>query len=335
MNRLLIGYIIFSVGALGFLSFANAEEYTVVVPFTSHGVTCEFQELSVEYHCVWQGFKEVYTLEDLKEYKELLTAERYDQEIQKLNEQALAEIAVEQAKLTPNEKTIQEIERKLERGIATATDSVYMNLLKELNTCKQGMDKQTAPFQTAREFEISEFNLWSVNNVKYDGALGEIVMAIEECRGQQALLKVVGEGYSSMPTGENDYQFSLQDKYTPDIQAVNYDSLLATSNAVNTSLVCDSNQHSQQYKKQFGCMILYDGLSVEEIKRQNEIRFGTDGKISYESKVLDDYMDFLNNYGNKQATIEDKKVQELIAEPIANDMIESNTFYQNQLKNGD
>ena len=86
MNRLLIGYIVFSVGALGFLSFANAEEYTVVVPFDSHGVTCEFQELSVEYQCVWQGFKEVYTLEDLKEYKELLTAERYDQEIQKLNE---------------------------------------------------------------------------------------------------------------------------------------------------------------------------------------------------------------------------------------------------------
>ena len=331
MNRLLIGYIIFSVGALGFLSFANAEEYTVVVPFTSHGVTCEFQELSVEYHCVWQGFKEVYTLEDLKEYKELLTAERYDQEIQKLNEQALAEIAVEQAKLTPNEKTIQEIERKLERGIATATDSVYMNLLKELNTCKQGMDKRTQNIQTAREFEISDFPLWSVNNVKYEGVLGELVMAIEECQAQDQIYKL-SVGYENF---EHTKQYSLQDKFTPDVKAVNYDSLLATSNAVNTSLVCDSNQHSQQYKKQFGCIMLYDGLSVEEIKRQNEVRFGTDGKISYESQVLTDYMDFLSNYGNKLATAEDKKVQELIAEPIARNAIEDNNFYQNQLKNGD
>ena len=328
MNRLLIGYIIFSVGALGFLSFANAEEYTVVVPFTSHGVTCEFQELSVEYHCVWQGFKEVYTLEDLKEYKELLTAERYDQEIQKLNEQALAEIAVEQAKLTPNEKTIQKIEEKLSMGIATATESVYMNLLKELNTCKQGMDRQTAPFQEPREFEISEFNLWQVNNVPVEGHLGELVMAVEECRGQQKLLKVVGEGYSNMPTGEDDKQFSLLEHFEG-VQALNFDDHTATHRNIDKSLICGNNQFPLTHQAQFGCEVLYDGKTVEQIKRENEIRFGTDGKIQYQSQVLDDYMDFLNNYGNKQATVEDKKVQELIAEPIANEWKEDNNFYQN------
>ena len=328
MNRLLIGYIIFSVGALGFLSFANAEEYTVVVPFTSHGVTCEFQELSVEYHCVWQGFKEVYTLEDLKEYKELLTAERYDQEIQKLNEQALAEIAVEQAKLTPNEKTIQKIEEKLSMGIATVTESVYMNLLKELNTCKQGMDRQTAPFQEPREFEISEFNLWQVNNVPVEGHLGELVMAVEECRGQQKLLKVVGEGYSNMPTGEDDKQFSLLEHFEG-VQALNFDDHTATHRNIDKSLICGNNQFPLTHQAQFGCEVLYDGKTVEQIKRENEIRFGTDGKIQYQSQVLDDYMDFLNNYGNKQATVEDKKVQELIAEPIANEWKEDNNFYQN------
>ena len=328
MNQLLIGYIIFSVGALGFLSFANAEEYTVVVPFTSHGVTCEFQELSVEYHCVWQGFKEVYTLEDLKEYKELLTAERYDQEIQKLNEQALAEIAVEQAKLTPNEKTIQKIEEKLSMGIATVTESVYMNLLKELNTCKQGMDRQTAPFQEPREFEISEFNLWQVNNVPVEGHLGDLVMAVEECRGQQKLLKVVGEGYSNMPTGEDDKQFSLLEHFEG-VQALNFDDHTATHRNIDKSLICGNNQFPLTHQAQFGCEVLYDGKTVEQIKRENEIRFGTDGKIQYQSQVLDDYMDFLNNYGNKQATVEDKKVQELIAEPIANEWKEDNNFYQN------
>jgi len=333
-NQLLALMSLLLIGTFG-VTYAETSTVEVEVPFISHGQTCSFDQIAVEFHCIWQGWKEVYTIEDLKEYKELLTVERYDQEIQKLNEMALEEIAVEQAKLTPNEKTIQSIEKKLDRGIATATDSVYMNLLKELNTCKQGMDKQTAPFQTAREFEISEFNLWQVNNVKVNGHLGDLILAVEECRGQQKLLKIVGEGYSSMPTGEDDYQFSLQDKYTPDIQAVNYDSLLATNNSVDTSLICDSNQHSQQYKKQFGCMMLYDGLSAEEIKRQNEIRFGTDGKIQYQSQVLDDYMDFMSNYGDRQATVEDKKVQELIAEPIANDMIESNNFYQNKLKNGD
>jgi hypothetical protein len=264
----------------------------------------------------------------MKVYQGLLSEQRYDQEIQKINEAALEAIAVEQAKLTPNERTIQQIEKKLDKGIATARDSVLMNLLKELNTCKQGMDNRTDAIQTAREFEISDFNLWHMNNVKYDGALGEIAMAIEECEAQEIVYEL-SVGYENMLTGEDDYQFSLQDKFTPDIQAVNYDNLLATSNAVNTSLICDSNQHSQQYKKQFGCLILYGGLDAESIKAQNELRFGTDGKSHYQSQVLTDYNDFMNNYGGREATVEDKKVQELIAEPIAKKAIEDNNFYKN------
>ena len=314
--------------SIGVFSAVYAETSTVEVPFDSHGQTCSFDEIAVEFHCVWQGFKEVYTIEDLKEYKELLTVERYDQEIQKLNEIALAEIAVEQAKLTPNEKVIQEIERKLDRGIATASDSVYMNLLKELNTCKQGMDDRTQNIQTAREFEISDFPLWSVNNVKYEGVLGKIVMAIEECQAQKTVY-ALSIGYENF---EHTKQYSLADKYTPDVKAVNYDKLLATSNAIDTSLICDNNQFADTHKAQFGCMMLYDGLSAEEIKRQNEVRFGTDGKIQYQSQVLDDYMDFLNDYGNKLATVDDKKVQELIAEPIANEWKDDHNFYQNHLE---
>jgi len=315
--------------SIGAFSAVYAETTTVEVPFNSHGQTCNFDEIAVEYMCVWQGFKEVYTLEDLKDYKELLTVERYDQEIQKLNEQALEEIAIEQAKLTPNEKTIQSIEKKLDRGTATARDSVLMNLLKELNTCKQGMDERTSHFQTAREFEISDFQLWSVNNVKYDGVLGKLAMAIEECEAQEEVYNL-GVGYQNFDFGSK--QYSLHDKFTPDIQAVNYDNLLATSNAINSSLICDSNQHTQQYKQQFGCVVLYGGLDAESIKAQNELRFGTDGLIHYQSQVLDDYHEFLGNYGNVHATVEDKKVEEAIAEPIANAWKDDNNFYQNHLE---
>ena len=310
-------------------TYAYAETSTVEVPFESHGQSCWFDDLAIEYTCTWQGVVEKFTIEDLKEYKSILSNEVYDQEIQRLNEEALAEIAIEQAKLSPNEKIIQKIEEKLDRGIATATDSVLMNLLKELNTCKQGMDERTSHIQTAREFEISDFELWSVNNVKYDGPIGKIVMAIEECQAQEHVFKL-GIGYQNFDfTGS---KFSLQDKFTPDIQAVNYDNLLATSNAIDSSLICDSNQHSQQYKKQFGCMVLYDGLDEESIRAQNALRFGTDGIINYQSQVLDDYMEFMDSYGNQQATTEDKKVQELIAEPIANEWKDDHNFYQNSLE---
>ena len=154
-------------------------------------------------------------------------------------------------------------------------------------------------------------------------------MAIEECEAQEEVYKL-GVGYQNFDFGSK--QYSLNDKFTSDIQAVNYDSLLATSNAVNTSLICDSNAHSQQYKQQFGCVMLYDGLDAESIKAQNELRFGTDGVMNYQSQVLDDYMEFIDSYGNQQATADDKKVQELIAEPIANEWKENHNFYQNSLR---
>jgi len=318
---------------IGMTGAVYAETATVEIPFDSHGSTCTFDELSVEFQCVWQGFKEVYTLEDLENYKDLLTEERYDQEIQKLNEQALAEIAEEKAKLTPNEKTIQEIEEKLAMGIATVTDSVYMNLLKELNTCKQGMDRQTAPFQEAREFEISEFNLWQVNNVPVEGHLGDLVMAVEECRGQQKLLKVVGQGYAGMPTGEDDKQFSLLEHFEG-VQALNFDDHTATHRNIDKSLICGNNQFPLTHQAQFGCEVLYDGKTAEQIKAENEARFGTDGKIGYQSEVLDRYHAFIEQYGNKVATDEDKANAEKLAEPIAYEMIMNNNFVQNQIRNG-
>ena len=308
---------------------AQAEPSTVEVPFDSHGQSCWYDEISIEYHCTWQGVVEKFTIEDLKEFKDVLSNERYDQEIERLNQEALAEIAIEQAKLTPDEKIIQAIELKLNRGVATATDSVLMNMLKELNTCKQGMDKRTSHIQTAREFEISDFQLWSVNNVKYEGRLGDLAKSIEECRGQTYVFDA-SVGYQNFVFGGK--QYSLADKFTSDIQAIPYDKWTATNDGINSSLICDSNAHSQQYKQQFGCVMLYNGIDAEEIKRQNEIRFGTDGKIEYKSKVLTDYMDFLNNYGNKQATVEDKKIQEEIAIPIANAWKDDNNFYQNHLE---
>jgi hypothetical protein len=317
--------------SVGAFSAVYAETATVEVPFDSHGQSCSFDELAVEFHCVWQGMIPEPTFESMQEIRDLISAERYQQEIDRLNEEALAAIAEEKAKLTPNELVILEIENKLARGIATATDSVYMNLLKELDTCQQGMDRQTAPFQNAREFEISEFNLWSVNNVKYDGELGEIVMAIEECRAQHKLLKVVGEGYSNMPTGEDDYQFSLLVEYEG-IQAVPFEEYTSTSKAIDMSAICDSNAFPDTHKAQHGCEVLYDGKTLEQIQAENDARFGADGKIHYQSALLGKYHDYLNN-NFRYATVEHKAFEEALAQPIAQEMIEENAFVQNAMRN--
>ena len=308
----------------------QAEKATIDVPFDSVGTSCWYDEVKIEYHCKWEGMIQVFTLEDLKEYQDVLSNEIYDQEIEKLNQKALEEIAAEKAKLTPNEKIIAAIELKLDRGIATASDSVLRNLLLDLDKCYQGMDR-TAAIQTYREFEISGFKQLESNNVKIKGLLGKIALSIQECEAQKEVFKL-SVGYENMLTGEDDYQFSLQDKFTKDIQAVNYDKLHSTNKEIDRSAICDNNQFADTQKAHFGCMVLYDGMDEDSIRLENEKRFGTDGKMNYQSQVLDDYMEFMSNYGNNQATINDKKAQELIAEPISNQWKEDHRFYQNNLE---
>jgi len=316
---------------IGMTGAVYAETATVEIPFDSHGSTCNFDELSVEFHCVWQGIPQEITENNIEELKDLITQGMYDAEIAKLNEKALEEIAIEQAKLTPNEKIIQKIEKKLDKGIATASDSVHMNLLKQLDTCQQGSDANTAPFQEKREVTKSSYDKWSYNNISYEGQVLEIVLAIEECKAQIHVFKA-GVGYQNFPTGEDDYQFSLQDVYTSDVQALNFDDHTSTHRNIDQSLICDSQAHHKQYKEQFGCEILYDGKTAEQIKLENELRFGTDGLISYQSDTLDNYHEFMDTYGNRHATVEDKKVEEEIAIPIANEWKENNNFYQNHLE---
>jgi hypothetical protein len=308
----------------------QAEKATIDVPFDSVGTSCWYDQINIEYHCTWEGMKRIFTIEDLKEYQDVLSNEIYDQEIEKLNQKALKEIAAEKAKLTPNEKIIAAIELKLDRGIATASDSVLRNLLLDLDKCYQGMDR-TAAIQTYREFDVSGFKQIESNNVKIEGILGKIALSIQECKAQKEVFKLA-VGYENMLTGEDDYQFSLQDKFTQDIQSIPYEKFTRTTMEIDRSAICDDNQHSDQYKKQFGCIVLYDGLDQAEIKRQNEIRFGTDGKISYQNKVLDDYMEFLKGYGNKYATAQDKQIQADIAEPISNEWKKDHRFYQQNLE---
>ena len=156
-------------------------------------------------------------------------------------------------------------------------------------------------------------------------------MAIEECRAQHKLLKVVGEGYSNMPTGDDDVQFSLLVEYEG-IQAVPFEEYTATSKAVDMSAICDNNAFPDTHKAQHGCEVLYDGLTMDQVKRQNEVMFGTDGKIEYHSALLGEYNQYLEN-NFRYATVEDKAFEEAIAEPIVKDMIEENAFVKNSMRN--
>ena len=292
-----------------------AEESVVQVPFDFHGQSC-WLESDTTYQCIWQGEIDPFSLEDLEKYAHVLTEEQYAEEYAKLT--AVPEVVEPVIELTPLEQKIQVLEDKLDRGVADVDDSVLYHLLTQLDTCQQGMDSRTAPFQNAREFTISEYNQWNVNNVEYKQEIGKLVKAIEECEAQYVLAyQVVGAGYMNMPTGEDDVQYSLLTELEG-IQALDFELYTKNSKRIDMNGICDNNQYTWSNKIMMGCedTRVYDGITHK----------GTSGKITYFSGTIGEYNEYLQN-NFRYATTDDKKAQELIAEPVLQEMLEENPWH--------
>jgi len=58
---------------IGMTGAVYAETATVEVPFDSHGSSCSFDELAVEFHCVWQGMIPEPTFESMQEIRDLIS----------------------------------------------------------------------------------------------------------------------------------------------------------------------------------------------------------------------------------------------------------------------
>ena len=292
-----------------------AEESVVQVPFDFHGQSC-WLESDTTYQCIWQGEIDPFSLEDLEKYAHVLTEEQYAEEYAKLT--AVPEVVEPVIELTPLEQKIQVLEDKLDRGVADVDDSVLYHLLTQLDTCQQGMDSRTAPFQNAREFTISEYNQWNVNNVEYKQEIGKLVKAIEECEAQYVLAyQVVGASYMNMPTGEDDVQYSLLTELEG-IQALDFELYTKNSKRIDMNGICDNNQYTWSNKIMMGCedTRVYDGITHK----------GTSGKITYFSGTIGEYNEYLQN-NFRYATTDDKKAQELIAEPVLQEMLEENPWH--------
>jgi hypothetical protein len=318
--------------SIGTFSAVYAETATVEVPFESHGQSCNFDEIAVEYHCIWQGVVDPVTAQEIEELINSINDRIIDDQIAELNANALEEIANEP--LTKDEKTIQKFELQLEHGVIKTPDAVLLQMLRTLDECQQGLDNSSA-IQQERTFVISQYQHLGLHNVQVVGQLGELSMAIQECKAQQVLEnQILTVAYKHFADADKAGNYDHY-KAFEGVSAIPFDKFTSTSSQIDMSAICDNHQFSNQHKEQAGCVVLYDGKTMDQVKRENELRFGTDGVVGYQSEPLDKYFDFLTNYGNRIATEQDKQLQADIAEPIAEEMIEDNVFYQNKIKYGD
>ena len=304
-------------------SYSYAEESITQVPFDSVGKSCWYDEPQYEYHCTWQGYIVPFTVEDLEEFKDVLSEEVYQEEFDRLTAE-LNPVVIPQ--LTEDEKTIQKLESKLIEGTMTTPDAVLLQMLRELDECQQGLGNSSA-IQTERTFVISQYEHLKVFNVDVEGQFGELSMAIEECKAQQILEhQILTVAYLHFEEADRAGNFQHYESLQG-VSAIPYDHFTSAGRSVDISVICNGHAYPQSYKDTMGCPpIVYDSF--------NPYSEGN-GFISYYSPIIEEYTFFMQDYGNKVATPHDKLVQEAIAKPIAEKMLLDNVFVQNKLKQED
>lgn len=298
------------------VTFAYAEESVVQVPFDYHGQSC-WLESATSYQCVWEGEVEPFSLEDLEKYAHVLTEEQYAEELAKLTAVPEPEVVVDDR--TPEEKLIEKLQKKLFKGEATATEATHLRLLKQLDECQRGLGNSAA-IQDRTSFVISEFEHGKYNNIEIKGQVGDLLMAIQECQAQNTLEYYV--------LSEADGNFARADALDignfdqlaawEGIQAIDFELYTKNSDRYDLDPICDSHLYADKHKVLLGCEDVYE--------YEGKTNVNPKGYITYYSQANTEYQQYLME-NNRYATTEDKRIQEQIAQPVLEEMLEDNLWY--------
>ena len=296
------------------VTFAYAEESVVQVPFDYHGQSCWLESDTI-YQCTWQGEIEPFSLEDLERYAHILTEEQYAEEYAKLTAEPEPEVVVDER--TPEEKLIEKLQLKLYRGEADATEATHLRLLKQLDECQRGLGNSAA-VQDRTSFVISNFEHGKYNNIEIKGQVGDLLQAIQECIAQQTLEHyVLSEEYSNKANGADDVFYDHLGAWKG-IQAIDYELYTKNSDRYDLDPICNSHLFADKHKVLLGCEDVYE--------YEGKTNVNPKGYITYYSQANTEYQKYLND-NNRYATTEDKRVQEQIAQPILQEMLENNLWY--------
>jgi hypothetical protein len=306
--------------AILLIPFVYAEKVEIDVPFDQHGYNCTILDTVNEltYTCIFEGNIQTFTLQDLKEFESILTDKQIDEIIESLNQEKLKQIEIEKAKLTPNEQLIYSLEQKRDNGGISSQDIILLHMIKELELCYQGLGRSEA-IQTYNEFEITNYLNYKFNHIEVVGKIGNIVKQMEVCKAQHTLEnKTLSQRYQNLVVNSEDIQFNHRDQFKG-ISAIPFEKFTATSTEIDMSAICDNNQQTRQYKDMMGCgnPIIYDGYTLDK----------SDGVINYYSSSMEKYQTFMKDYGNIQATAQDKQIEIDKATVIKEKLLQENTWY--------
>jgi len=286
--KLLLGYAIFAVAAIGFLSFVNAEEATINVPFQSQGLRCDYQEDSTTetYVCIFiadkptgitvtqEGLTEE-EIEIIKQAKHCRETGYTDPECpeepciydykhgtcykpDEIPEEFGGDIVEDPDKLIDPRVEICENKKNL-----SPEEYEYCRLLTAIDECYRGFGKLET-IQEVSSFEVTRLtpNVWENWEYKLNSYLRDMVLKYEECRALQTehddvlsamYWDFVVDGIMEPQLYHGD--IPTQDPYQT--QVLTKKSWLHTlGNAYEE--ICYNQNYDDTFKIQSGCEITYE-----------------------------------------------------------------------------
>jgi len=300
-------------------SYAHAENSTVEVPFDSHGQSCWFNELEVEYHCTWQGINEVVTEEEIIQY----------QQVMKERQETIDNIITEHIKkptLTYREKQLdryEEIyERLLEIENPSAHEREYISLLENLAECRSGYGQSKGIFED-RWFPIShtwinDGEAW-MKSFDYRGLEAELHKNIEECKAVRTVLNPVtlGVWYESRAIADEYDKNIYHGDRAKDVPVWTQERVNSQSNQQlpKDVDVCEfDDRYSEHTKRYFGCNETIVGETINP-----------KGFIEYSNDIEDRWIQYQEDGGKAQT-------KELMAKVIAEKLKELRESLKQQQK---
>ena len=275
VNRITTILLVMAVGTIG---FAYAEKSTIDVPFESHGLSCVFDEDALTYTCVWEGIRDKITLEELEEFKDILPQEEYEDAVEAITPPE----PVKEDPPTYEERVIEQIERKIEKGKETRADKDLLEALKNLNECQRGLGN-SAPVQTQGSWEaplLKPDTYGESFDYSKNYLLGKVVKAYEECMAQYKLeFKVLGSQYGNIVV-DGDFQ-----PYHADMRTTDFDYPYMPNTINMQPALCKALQHHGNAQYDYGCLSKPTPVN---------------GYIEYSNPIYDSYAKYLNGDHSEQ-----------------------------------
>lgn len=304
MSKFVLGYVLFALGALGFLAYANADSYeeTVRIPIPDNATKTldrcslvERTENTVRFNCAWE-----FEADNVEEWYEKITSPfTPDVEDKEPVEESTPPGKISEVTPEVLKKYVLDLERFEDNPPRTEADKEYLELLKYLAECQRGYNESYG-VQQSDSFAIShtwinESDAW-LKAIDLTGRHGELRKNIEACIAQRTILNPVILGEYTLHKGEF---FGLTQKHHSENPTITTDESKHTASFAVYDTLSERDFEQEEHDAQNKLCSIASSFRLDYCIKDNSVNVG--GVVSFQNDAEDKWLQYKSDGGKQMA----------------------------------